>query len=88
MKNIIIQEQTAAVIFKPSILCIKPKAAILKNVAPTTPLSESIMSLAANKKTNADIALYHGRRFKVGWNFQNSFTALTTANSNKTLEKG
>lgn len=82
------QEEMSAIISKPQPLSIKPKVAIIKNCAQAIPLAKSILLPVMEKKTNADLALYYGRRFKVGWSFQNSLTMLTSANNIKALEKG
>lgn len=47
------------------------------------PLAESLQAKIANKSISSDVALFHGRRFKVGWSHSNRLTILTSAFTSK-----
>lgn len=62
-------------------LIVKPKVATLRATEKVVPLAESILSKIQNKSIVSDVAFFHGRRFKVGWNYSNRLTVLTTAST-------
>lgn len=65
----------------------KPKIATIRAANKIVPLPESIQSKLRNKSIASDVALYHGRRFKVGWTHANSLTILTTSMVGKNLNR-
>lgn len=58
---------------------LKPKVATIRANDKVVPLSESIASKTNYRSIASDIALYHGRRFRVGWSHANQLTILSTA---------
>lgn len=62
---------------------LKPKVATIRASEKIVPISESVQSKVHNKSIASDVALYHGRRFKIGWSHANETTILTTALSLK-----
>lgn len=73
----------SAKVFKPIPLILKPKIATIRASDKIVPFRESIQSKLASKNIAADVALYHGRRFKIGWNHANRLTILTTSTTYK-----
>lgn len=73
--------------FKPIPLVLKPKIATIRASNKIVPLSESIQSKLQNTSIASDMALYHGRRFKVGWTHANNLTILTTSMVGKNLNR-
>lgn len=69
--------------FKPIPLVVKPKVATIRASEKIVTLSESLQSKVKNKSIASDVALYHGRRFKIGWSHTNRLTILTTAMTSK-----
>lgn len=57
----------------------KPKIATIRATNKVVPLIESVQSKLRNTSIASDMALYHGRRFKVGWTHANGLTILTTS---------
>lgn len=58
---------------------LKPKIATERTSNKIVPLNQSIQSKLQNTSIASDLALYHGRRFKVGWTHANKLTILTTS---------
>lgn len=69
--------------FKPLPLILKPKVATIRASEKVVPLAESLQAKIANKSISSDVALFHGRRFKVGWSHSNRLTILTSAFTSK-----
>lgn len=69
----------AAKAFKPIPLVVKPKVATIRAADKIVSMPESVQSKVQNKSIASDVALYHGRRFKIGWTHANQLTILTTA---------
>lgn len=68
-------------------LILKPKVATIRASDKVVPMSESILSKTNYHSIASDMALYHGRRFKVGWNHSNRLTILSTAITCRNLTK-
>lgn len=73
--------------FKSIPLMLKPKIATIRAANKIVPLTESILSKLRNTNIASDMALYHGRRFKVGWSHANGLTILTTSMIGKNLNQ-
>lgn len=73
--------------FKPLPLILKPKVATIRASEKIVPLVESVQSKLQNKSIASDVALYHGRRFKIGWCHANRLNILTTALTCKNLNQ-
>lgn len=73
----------AAKAFKPIPLILKPKVATIRAADKIVPISESIQSKLQHKSIASDVALYHGRRFKISWSHANHLTLLTTESTFK-----
>lgn len=56
-----------------------PKVSNILNATSIVPLKESLLG-RFNGKCISDIAMFQGRRFKVGWSHRNSVFGLTTLN--------
>lgn len=65
--------------FKVIPLITKPKVAPIKVPNTIVPVADSILSKLKNRSVATDVAFFHGRRFKVGWNHANQLTVLNTA---------
>lgn len=72
-------------ILKPTTLIVQPKVAIVRAPEASVALSDSILITTLGQNILADAALYHGRRFNVGWAHSNQFTILA-ANGNAGVE--
>lgn len=66
---------------------LKPKVATIRASDKIVSLADSVQSKIQNKSIASDVALYHGRRFKVGWNHANRLTVLSTTMTCKNLNQ-
>lgn len=60
-------------------MILKPKVATIRASDKIVPIDESVQDKLKQKSIASDVALYHGRRFRIGWCHANRFTILTTA---------
>lgn len=60
-------------------MILKPKVATNRASDKIVPLPQSVYSKLSNKSISSDVALFHGRRFRISWSPANRFTILTTA---------
>lgn len=58
-------------------LILRPKVAIVRASESNVDLVDSVLVTTLGQNIVADTALYHGRRFNVGWAHSNQFTILT-----------
>lgn len=73
----------------PRYLYIKPKIAPIIVPGTVLPIEHSFVLNKLQGKCLADVALMHGRKFRVGWGVQNTLTILTTQNaSRQNVKKG
>lgn len=73
--------------FKPIPFLLKPKIATIRATDKVVPLADSVQAKLLGKSIASDMALYHGRRFKVGWSHANCLTILTTAMTGRNLNQ-
>lgn len=60
-------------------LVLKPKVATIRASDNIIPISESILAKTNFRSIASDVAMFHGRRFQIGWSHSNRLTLLTTA---------
>lgn len=65
-----------ATALKPTILIVQPKVAHVRAADINVALADSILTATLGQNILADVALYNGRRFNVGWAHSNQFTIL------------
>lgn len=65
-----------ATALKPSTLIVQPKVALVRAADTSVALEDSILTATSGQNILADVALYNGRRFNVGWAHSNQFTIL------------
>lgn len=65
--------------FKCLPLILKPKVANIRASDNIIPIAESILAKTKFRSIASDMALFHGRRFRIGWSHSNRLTLLTTS---------
>lgn len=68
-------------------LILKPKVAMVKMPRTMIPLSESILTCTNTKNCVADVALFHSRKFRIGWAAKTSLFTLNTLENCQSIQQ-